>query len=130
MPRSAIPAMQEFQSWRSRSPPPENMWAAIPNKNAAHIVSAMQFFRGLRDHVSLIACTRELVFARHAAAIAAGDRGRAIGRAAGDFVELHLALEAVIQPDHGHAEMQQVGDDREQRGFLAAVLVAVEVKAP
>jgi len=65
---------------------------------------------------------RELIFGRLAAAVAAGDRGRAIGRAAGDFVEFHLAGKTVIQADNGHAEMQEIGDDREQRGFLAAML--------
>src|SRR5467141_11467 len=96
--------------------------AALVEQNAARIASAMQFFRGLCDHASLIARARELVVAWLAAAVAAGDRGRAVGRAAGDFVELHLAGEAVIQPDYGQAEMQEVGDDREQRGLLAAVL--------
>src|ERR1700687_5013619 len=91
-------------------------------ENTARIASAMQFLCGLRDHVSLIARAREFVLARLAAAVAAGERGRAIGRAAGNLVELHLARKAVIQADDGHAEMQQVGDDRKQRGLLAAVL--------
>src|SRR5258708_5509682 len=55
-------------------------------------------------------------------ALAAGDRGGAVRAAADDLVERHLALMAVRQTDHGHAEMQQVRDDREQRRFLAAVL--------
>src|SRR2546430_11050815 len=96
--------------------------AAFPLENAAPIASAMQFFRGLCDHASLIARAGEFVLAGLAAAVAAGDRGRAIGGTAGDFVELHLAGKAVIEADDRHAEMQEVGDDREQRGLLAAVL--------
>src|SRR6266404_6590597 len=91
-------------------------------ENAARIASAMPFFCGLCDHASLIARAGELVLARLAAAVAAGDCSHAVGRAAGDFVELHLAGKAVVQPDDDHAEMQEVGDDREQRGLLAAVL--------
>src|SRR5258707_15785834 len=70
--------------------------AAFQNENAAAIASAMQFVRGLRDRTSLITCAGQLVFAGLTAAIAAGDRGGAIGRAAGDFIELHLAGKAVI----------------------------------
>ena len=83
---------------------------------------AVELLGGLRDRAPLIARAGELVFGRLAAAVAAGDRGCAIGRAAGDFVELHLAGKAVVEPDDGQAEMQEVGDDREQRGLLAAVL--------
>src|SRR5215831_21102366 len=74
---------------------------------------AMELFRGLRDDAALVARAGKLVGAGLAAAVTARDGGRAIGRAAGDLVEFHLAGEAVIQADHGHAEMQQVGDDRE-----------------
>src|SRR5207244_8732589 len=95
--------------------------AAFSFENAASVASAMQFFRGLRDHASLIARARKLVRARQAAAVAAGDGGRAIRRAAGDFVELHLAGKAVIEADHGAAEMPQVVDDRVQRGHLDAM---------
>src|SRR5438552_14198392 len=96
--------------------------AAIPNENAAPIVSAMQFVRGLRDHTSLITPARQFVFAGLAAAVAAGDRGGAIGRAAGDFIELHLAGKTVVEADDRHAKVQLVGDDRKQRGLLAAML--------
>src|SRR5260370_16118941 len=102
--------------------PGEGVRAEPLKDTAASIASAMQFFRGLWDHASLIARASQLVVAWLAAAVAAGDRGRAVGRAAGDLVELHLAGKAVIQPDDGQAEMQEVGDDREQRGLLAAVL--------
>src|ERR1700761_4322832 len=83
---------------------------------------AVQLLRGLSDHAALIARAVELVDGGLPAAVAAGDRGRAIGRTAGDVVELHLAGEAVVQADDGHAEMQEVGDDGEQRGLLAAML--------
>src|ERR1700686_2506621 len=96
--------------------------AALIEENAARIASAMQFLRRLRDHASLIARAGEFVFAGLTAAVTPGDRGRAIGWPAGDLVELHLAGKAVVQADNGHAEMQQIGDDREQRGFLATVL--------
>src|SRR5438552_4930199 len=94
---------------------------AFPLENAAPIASAMQFFRGLRDHASLIARAGKFVLAGLAAAVAAGDRGGAIGRAAGDFVQLHLAGKAVIEADDRHAEMQEVGDDGKQRSLLAAM---------
>src|SRR6266481_3074803 len=96
--------------------------AARTTWNAARIASAMQFVRGLRDHASLIARAGKLVLARLAAAVAAGDGGGAIGRAAGDLVELHLAGKTIVEADHRHAEVQEVGDDRKQRGLLAAML--------
>src|SRR3954468_16635971 len=95
--------------------------AAYLEEHAAPVASAMQFVRGLRDHASLIARAGEFVLARLAAAVAAGDGGRAVGRAAGDFVELHLAGKAVVKADDRHAKMQQVGDHRKQRGLLAAM---------
>src|SRR5437899_720740 len=82
---------------------------------------AMKLLGGLRDRASLIARAGELVGAGLAAAVAAGDRGGAVGCAAGDFVELHLAGKAVVQADDGRAEMLQVGHDRDQRGFLPAM---------
>src|SRR4029077_319847 len=82
----------------------------------------MQLFSGLRDHAPLIARAGELVGAGLAAAVAAGDRGRAIGRTAGDLIELHLAGEAVVETNDRHSEVQEIGDDREQRGLLAAML--------
>ena len=35
---------------------------------------------------------------------------------------IHLAGEPVVQSDHRHAEVEQFGDDPEQRPLLAAVL--------
>src|SRR2546425_111696 len=74
---------QNFDQGRARRPLPKN-GAALVEENAARIASAMQFFRGLCDHASLIARARQLVVARLAAAVAAGDCGHAVGRAAGD----------------------------------------------
>src|SRR3982074_576861 len=107
---------EKFDHGRVHRPPPTDR-AALMEENAARVASAMQFFRSLRNQVSLIARAGELVFAGLAAAVAAGNRGRAIGRTAGDFVELHLAGKAVVEADDGHAEVQQVGNDREQRGL-------------
>src|SRR5665213_1046597 len=47
--------------------------------HACPIASAVQFLRSLCDHAALIARAGQLVFAGLAAAVAAGDRGRAIG---------------------------------------------------
>src|SRR3954447_9469021 len=73
--------------------------------------SAMHLVSGLCDHASLIPAAGELVFRGLAAAVATGDRRRAVGRAAGDLVQLHLARKAIIQSHHCHAEMQEVGDN-------------------
>src|SRR6478735_818493 len=94
--------------------------AAFMEMNAAPIASAMQFLRGLCDHAPLIARARQLVVARLAAAVAAGDRGRAVRRAAGDFIELHLAGKAVIEADDRHTKLQETGDDPKQRALLPA----------
>src|ERR1044072_4484530 len=77
---------------------------------------------GLGDAAALVACAVELARAWHAATGAVGDRGRAIGRSALDLVHPALALEAIVEPDDGQAEVQQVGDDREERGLLPAML--------
>src|SRR5665213_3787097 len=87
--------------------------AALRQENAARIASAMQptrqstgwlavqLFCRFRDHAALIARAGKFVIGRLAAAVAAGDRGRAIGRAAGDVIELPLACKPVIQADNG-----------------------------
>src|SRR5882757_6436935 len=64
----------------------------------------------------------QLVRARLPLAAAARDRCRAIGCAAGYFIDGHLSLVAVGQADDQHAEMHQVGNDREEGGLVAAVL--------
>src|SRR5262249_55124738 len=93
-------------------------------RRAVITVLTMELFRGLRDHASLIGGAGELIGARLAAPMGAGDGGGAVRRAAGDFVELHLAGKPVVQADHSHAEMKEVGDDREQRRLLATMLRA------
>lgn len=82
----------------------------------------MQFRSRLGDHPALIARACEFVLARLAAAIAVGDGGCAVGRATSNLLDAHLACEAVIETHDRHAEVQKIGDDREQRGFLAAML--------
>src|ERR1700676_5294205 len=94
--------------------PMTEMGAALSKKNAARVASAMQFLRRLCDHASLIARAREFILGWLAAAVAAGHRGRAVGRAAGDLVELHLARKTVIEADDGHAEMHKIGEDEKQ----------------
>src|ERR1700721_1320081 len=81
-----------------------------------------QFLRGRRDHFSLVRRPRQVERARLALTCAARHRGRSIGAAADDFVESHLSLMAVRQADDGHAEMHEIGNDREQSHFLAAML--------
>src|SRR5262249_46640528 len=113
---------EKFDHGHDPSSPRPTDGAAFPLENAATVASAMQLRSRLRDHASLIARAGELVFTGLSAAVAAGDSGRAIGCAARHLVELHLAGKAVIEADHGHAEVQQICDDREQRGLLAAML--------
>ena len=71
---------------------------------------------------SLAARTGQFVLGRLPAAVATRNRGSAVGRAAGDFIKLHLSGKAVIQSNHRHSEMQQIGNDRKQCGFLTAML--------
>src|SRR4051812_49786548 len=59
----------------------------------------------LGDVAALEAGGVELVLARLAGAVAAGDGRRAIGAAAGDLVEPHLPLEGVRQAHRHHAEV-------------------------
>src|SRR5438270_11750204 len=86
------------------------------------IASGVQFSGGFGNHAALIARARELVFTGLAAAVTARDRGRAIGRSTRDLIELHLAGEAVVEAHDRQSEMQEVGDNRKQRGFLAPML--------
>src|SRR5690606_6321552 len=86
------------------------------------IGSGRELRRGARDAFAEITGTAEIGFARLARAIAVGDRRRAIGRAALDLVNTHLTGKAVIEPDDRHAEVEEVGEDREERRFLTAML--------
>src|SRR5204862_7341140 len=65
--------------------------------------------------------TLEFDGARLTLPLSASNGRRAIRRPADDFIQRHLPLMAVRQTDDGHAEVQQVGNDREERGFLPAV---------
>src|SRR3546814_18350407 len=68
-------------------------------------------------------CSSDLIdLARLAAAVAVGDRRRAIRRAAVDFLHAVLARIAIVEADYRQPEMEQVGDDREQRPLLPAML--------
>ncbi len=99
-------------------------WARGAQTRAARdrLRSAEQLIRRLGNRTALEARAVEVDRARLALALAAGDRGRAVGAAAGDLIQRHLALEAVRQADDDHPEVQQVGDDREQRYLLPAML--------
>src|SRR5271166_2543130 len=83
---------------------------------------AEQLVGGRGDQFSLVACALQFDRAGAALALAAGNRGRAIGAAADDFRERHLTLMTVGQADYRHAEVQEIGDDRKKRRFLAAML--------
>src|SRR6266852_6043209 len=84
--------------------------------------SAVQLACGLRNLAALVAGSFELVCGRQARAIAAGDGCGTVGRAAGNLVECHLSGMAVIESHNHHAEVQKIGDDREQRRLLPAML--------
>ena len=76
----------------------------------------------MSDQGTLVARAVQVDGRRLALSLAAGDGGRTIGRAACDLVQRHLATEAVGQADDHQAQMQQIGDQRKQRGFLPAML--------
>jgi hypothetical protein len=82
----------------------------------------MQFGSGLRDGAHLVPAAGKLVLARLPLRVEPGDRCRAVRYAAGDLVNFHPAGEPVVQSDHRHAEVEQVGYDVERRRLLAAVL--------
>src|SRR5688572_7702739 len=64
----------------------------------------------------------EVDLARLARAVAGRDGRRAVGRAATDLVDAHLALEGVRQADDDHAVMQEHRQRGEYGRLLAAVL--------
>lgn len=81
-----------------------------------------QFIRCFSDKLALEACTVQFVCAGLPLALATGDGGCAIGAAARNLVERHLALIAVRQSNDGQSQVHQIGDDRKQRDFLPAML--------
>ena len=92
--------------------------------------SRLELGRRLGDEFALMAGALEFNLARMPLALSAGDRRRAVGRAAHDLLERHLACVAVGQADDHQAEMQQVGDDREQRRLVAAMLARARGEGP
>src|SRR5690348_5502090 len=76
----------------------------------------------LGDVLALVAGDGEFVFSRLALALGAGDRGGAVGGAAGDLGHVGEVGAGVGDADDEHAlvEEERVGGD--DRGFLAAVL--------
>src|SRR5258707_404873 len=95
---------------------------AGPCTATAVTASTVQLIRDVGNLAALVARSIELVCSRLARAVATGNRRRAVGRAARDFVEGHLAGMPVVETDNHHAEVQEIRDDREQRRFLPAVL--------
>ena len=86
-------------------------------------LSSRQFVRRLCDEFALMACPLEFEAARLTLAFAAGDRRRAVGTAADDFIECHFALDGCREAaTMTMPEMQHVRDNGEQGSFLAAVL--------
>ena len=82
----------------------------------------MQFRRRFRHAAAEIAGAVEVGFAGLARAVIIGNGGGAIGGTALDLVHPVLPGEAVIQADDGAAHMQQIGQHREQRRLLPAML--------
>jgi len=105
------------------SPDPTNIGRqGYRRKNPRQLSSAVKFLGHFGHEAALEAGAFEFDGAGLALALTAGDGGGAIGRATDDFVQGHLALEAVGQADDDQAEVQQVGDDGEEGLFLTAVL--------
>src|SRR5262249_22055974 len=84
--------------------------------------SAMQLVCGIRNLAALVAGSLELVRGGQARTIAASDRRGTVGRAAGNLIQRHLPGMPVIETDNHHAEVQEIGDDRDQRRLLPAML--------
>jgi hypothetical protein len=83
---------------------------------------AEKLVRRLGDQLALVAGAGKFDCTGLPLTLPAGDRRGAIWCAADDFVQRHLPLVAVREADDNHAEVQQVGDDRERGRFLTAVL--------
>jgi hypothetical protein len=65
----------------------------------------------------------ELQFGRLALSLRAGDGRRAVRRFPDNLVKSHLPDVGYLrQADDDHAEVKEIGDDRKQRRFVAAVL--------
>src|SRR5262249_5117405 len=77
------------------------------------LMSAVQLISGLRNLAALVVGALELVRRRPSRAIAAGDGRGTVGGAASNLVKRHLPGMAVVEADYHHAEVQEIGDDRE-----------------
>src|SRR3954454_16822620 len=84
--------------------------------------SRAQLRRDPGDVLALEAHAVQLDPGRLAAAVAAGDRGRAVGRVAHDLGHAHLALERVRQADDDEAEVEEDRVEGQDRRLLPAVL--------
>ena len=82
----------------------------------------MQLVGDLRYLAALVARSDQLVRARHTRAIATGNRRGTVRRPTGNFVKSHLTRVALVETDNHHAEVQEIGDDREQGRFLPTML--------
>jgi hypothetical protein len=60
----------------------------------------------------------------------ASDSRRPVGSSPDNLIESHLAGVSIGQTDNDHAEMHEVGDDRKQRRFVAAVLRRARGECP
>src|SRR5829696_8237918 len=90
-------------SWFAALDPEDD---ASPGRKPAS-ASRAQLRRDLGDVLALEAHAVQLDLGRLAAAVAAGDRGRAVGRVAHDFGHAHLALERVRQANDDEAEVEE-----------------------
>jgi len=81
-----------------------------------------QLHRHLCDPAALVPRPREFLSSGRPVSIGSGDCGGSIGSAAANLVDAHLTGEAIVETDDYHAEVEQVGDDREQGRFLTAML--------
>lgn len=88
----------------------------------ANELLAEQFIRSFGNKFSLVARAFEFNRAGLALALTARDGGGAVGTAANDLVQGHLALVAIGKAHDDHAEVHQVGNDRKQRDFLTTML--------
>ena len=91
-------------------------------KMAFRAVSRVQLVGGLGYLSALVACSEQLVRARHTRTIPTGNRRGTVRRPTRDLVKGHLAGMAVVEADDHHAEVQKIGDYREQRRFLPTML--------
>jgi hypothetical protein len=64
----------------------------------------------------------EVEHARLALSRRTGDGGCAIGAASRQLLQSHLPLVTIGQSNHRHSEVEQIGNDGEQRHFLPAML--------